>query len=323
MTPSLIRALALGLGLLSAAAAHAQGAWPSKPIRIVVPFAAGSFTDIAARVVGQELSTQLGQSVVVENKGGAGSTVGTDLVAKAPADGYTFLMTDNSFAVSSALYPKLPYVPARDLVQVTVVADGPAVMVARNGLPQKTLKDVLQEARSNPRKLSFGSGGQGSSAHLAMEALLMQSGAPMTHVPFRGIAAAMVEVVADRVDVAIGSVGSTSGHLREGRLQGLAVSGDARHPLFPNVPTFAEAGFPNYKMVYWFGLMAPAGTPAAVIDRLHKEVARAVAAPKVREVFTGAGVRPTSTTPAAFATLVREETALWSEVIKRADIKPE
>ncbi len=323
MTSSLLRQAAFALGLLGASVAQAQAPWPAKPIRIVVPFAAGSFTDTAARVVGQELSTQLGQSVVVENKGGAGSTVGTDLVAKAAPDGYTLLLTDNSFAVSSALYPKLPYVPARDLAQVSLVADAPAVLVARAGLPQKTLKDVLQEARANPRKLSFGSGGQGSSAHLAMEAWLTQNGAQMTHVPFRGIAAAMVEVVADRVDVAIGSVGSTSAYLKDGRLQGLAVSGDARHPLFPQVPTFAEAGFPGYRMMYWFGLMAPAGTPPAVVDRLQKEVARAVTAPKVREVFTTAGVRATSTTPAAFATLVRDETALWADVIKRTDIKPE
>jgi len=206
---------------------------------------------------------------------------------------------------------------------VSLLADAPAVLVARPGLPQKTLRDVIQEARKSPRKISFGSGGQGSSAHLAMEHLLSQNNVQMIHVPFKGIAAAMVEVIADRVDVAIGSVGSTSAHLKEGRLQGLAISGETRHPLLPNVPTFAEAGFGNYKMVYWFGLMAPGGTPAAVVERLQQEIARAVTAPKVREVFAAAGVRPTATTAAAFATLVREETAQWAELIKRSEIKPE
>ncbi|MEI7785970.1 MAG: tripartite tricarboxylate transporter substrate binding protein [Betaproteobacteria bacterium] len=320
MTQRILLSLAAGLAL--SAAAQAQ-TWPAKAIRIVVPFAAGSFTDTAARVVGQELSTQLGQPVLVENRGGGGSTVGTDLVAKAPADGYTLLVTDNSFAVSSGLYAKLPYNPAKDLAQVSLLADAPAVMVARPGLPQKTLRDVMQEARKAPRKLNFGSGGQGSSAHLAMEQLLTQNNVQMTHVPFRGIAAAMVEVMADRVDVAIGSVGSTSAQLKDGRLIGLAISGEARHPLLPAVPTFAEAGFPSYKMMYWFGMMAPGGTPAAVVERLQQEVARAVTMPKVREVFQAAGVRPTANTPAAFTSLVREETALWTELIKRTDIKPE
>jgi tripartite-type tricarboxylate transporter receptor subunit TctC len=316
-------AASMAASLTLSTAAQAQGAWPSKPIRIVVPFAAGSFTDTAARVVGQELSTQLGQPVLIENRGGGGSTVGTDLVAKAAADGYTLLVTDNSFAVSSGLYAKLPYNPAKDLMQVSLLADAPAVMVARPGLPQKTLREVMQEARKAPRKFTFGSGGQGSSAHLAMEQLLAQNNVQMTHIPFRGIAAAMVDVMADRVDVAIGSVGSTSAQLKDGRLHGLAISGDARHPLLPAVPTFAEAGFANYRMMYWFGMMAPGGTPAAVVERLQQEVARAVTTAKVREVFSAAGVRPTANTPAAFASLVREETALWTELIKRSDIKPE
>ena len=302
--------------------AQAQNAWPTKVIRFIVPFAAGSFTDTAARLIGSELTAQLGLTVIVENKGGAGSTLGTDLVAKAPPDGYTFLLTDNSFAVSSALYEKLPYAP-KDLVQVSLVADAPAVLVARLNLPTKTLKDTMRVAQSDPSKFTFGSGGQGSSAHLAMESFLMQNNSQMVHVPFKGIAAAVVDVAADRVDMAIGSVGSTSTYIRDGRLLGLAVTGDARQPLFPNVPTFAEAGYPNYKMKYWFGVMAPAGTPPAILDRMQKEIAKAVNAPKVREVFAGAGVRPVSTTSAAFTTLVKDETASWSEIIKRKDIKPQ
>ncbi len=302
--------------------AQAQSQWPTKVIRLVVPFAAGSFTDTAARLVGTELSAQLGQTVIVENKGGAGSTLGTDYVAKATPDGYTFLLTDNSFAVSSALYEKLPYAP-KDLVQVSLVADSPAVLVARPNLPTKTLKDTMRVAHIEPSKLTFGSGGQGSSAHLAMEGFLMQNNSQMVHIPFKGIAAAVVDVTADRVDLAIGSVGSTSNYIRDGRLLGLAVTGDTRQPLFPNVPTFAEAGFPNYKMKYWFGVMAPAGTSQAILDKMQKEIAKAVNAPRLREIFNNSGVRPLSTSSAAFTSLVKDETASWLEIIKRADIKPQ
>ncbi len=303
--------------------AHAQPApWPNKPIRVVVPFAPGSFTDTAARTVGAELTALLGQTVVVENKGGAGSTLGTDIVAKAAPDGYTFLVTDNSFAVSAALYDKLPYQP-KEIMQVSLLADAPAVLVGRPDLATKTLKETVEFGRANPGKLTFGSGGQGSSAQLAMEAFLLQNKVEMVHVPFKGIAAAMVDVAAGRVDIAIGSVGSTSGYIKDNRLIGLAVSGDARQAIFPNVPTFAEAGYPEYKMMYWFGMMAPAGTPPAIIDRMQKEIAKAVTAAKVKEVFGGAGVRATSTTPAAFTELVQNETALWADVIKRAKIKAE
>ncbi|MES2534780.1 MAG: tripartite tricarboxylate transporter substrate binding protein [Pseudomonadota bacterium] len=310
-----------GLISIPAQAQAPANPWPAKVIRIVVPFAAGSFTDTAARVVGAELSAQLGQTVIVENKGGAGSTLGTDTVAKAAPDGYTFLLTDNSFAVSTALYDKLPYSPTKDLVPVSLVADSPAILVGRPNLPNKTLKETMQAAGKTPAKLTFGSGGQGSSAHLAMEAFLTQNNVQMVHVPFKGIAAAIVDVAADRVDLAIGSVGSTSAYIKDGRLLGLAVSGDARQPLFPNVPTFAEAGYPNYKMKYWFGVMAPTGTPVAIVDRMQKEIAKAVTTQKVRDVFSGAGVRPTANSSSAFGAMVREETALWADVIKRADIK--
>lgn len=309
-------------GLTGEALAQSTATWPSKPIRVVVPFAPGSFTDTAARTVGQELTTLLGQTVVVENKGGAGSTLGTDIVAKSAPDGYTFLVTDNSFAVSAALYDKLPYQP-KEIIQVSLLADAPAVLVGRPDLPTKTLKETVEAARKSPGQMTFGSGGQGSSAHLAMETFLLQNNVKMVHVPFKGIAAAMIDVAAGRVDIAIGSVGSTSAYIKDKRLLGLAVSGDTRQAIFPEVPTFAEAGYPNYKMLYWFGMMAPAGTPPAIVDRMQKEIAKAVTAAKVKEVFGGAGVRAVSTTPAAFATIVQDETALWADVIKRAKIKTE
>jgi tripartite-type tricarboxylate transporter receptor subunit TctC len=323
-----IKTCVMALGAISLtlsgafSASHAQATWPTKSIRVVVPFAPGSFTDTAARTVGAELSKQLGQTVVVENKGGAGSTLGTDIVAKSAPDGYTFLVTDNSFAVSAALYAKLPYQP-KEIAQVSLLAEGPAVLVGRPTLPTQTLKETIAFAQANPGKLTFGSGGQGSSAHLAMEAFLMQNNAQLVHVPFKGIAAAMVDVAAGRLDIAIGSAGSTSAHIKNNRLLGLAVSGEKRHPNMPNVPTFAEAGFPGYKMMYWFGMMAPAGTPAPVMARMQKEISIAVASPKVQSVFNTAGVMPVSTTSAVFTELVQSEIKLWKDVIVRAKIKVE
>lgn len=311
-----------GMANSALASSFAASAWPTKPIRIVVPFGAGSFTDIAARTVGAELSAKLGQPIIIETKGGAGSTLGTDLVAKAAPDGHTFLVTDNSFAVSAALYEKLPYSP-KDIMQVSLLADAPAVLVARPGLAAKTLKEVVELARSQPDKLTFGSGGQGSSAQLAMEAFLLQNKIELVHVPFKGIAPALMEVAADRVDIAISSVGTASAYLKDNRLLGLAVSSEKRHPNIPNVPTFTEAGFSSYKMMYWFGMMAPAGTPPAIIDRMQKEIVKAVATQKVIDVFAATGVRAIATSPATFTKMVHSETTLWSEVITRAKIKPE
>ena len=309
-----------GLTHTTVASSPASPAWPTKPIRIVVPFEAGSFTGIAARTVGAELSVKLGQPIMVETIGGVGSTLGTELVAKAAPDGYTFLVTDNSFAVSSALFDKLPYSP-KDLVQVSLLADAPAVLVGRPGLSAKTLKEVVELARSNPGTLTFGSGGPGSSAQLAMEAFLLQNKLLLVHAPFKGISSALADVAADQVDLAISSVGTASAYIKDSRVLGLAVSSEKRHPSLPNVPTFIEAGFSSYKMMYWFGMMAPAGTPPAIIERMQKEIVKAVANPKVIEVFAATGVRAISTSPATFTKMVQSETTLWSEVITRAKIK--
>ncbi|WP_281971237.1 MULTISPECIES: tripartite tricarboxylate transporter substrate binding protein [unclassified Polynucleobacter] len=295
--------------------------WPNKVIKIVVPFAPGSFTDTAARVIGAEITKHTGQTVIIENKGGAGSTLGTDAVAKSAPDGYTFLLTDNSFAVSTALYEKLPYQPLKDITPVSLVADAPAVLVGRLNLPQKNLKEIVQAARSNPNGFNYGSGGIGSSAHLAMEAFLVQNNLKMTHIPFKGIASAIVDVVADRVDLAIGSVGSTAPFIRDGKLMGVAISGNQRHPLFPQVPTFAQAGFPNYKMTYWFGVLAPTGTPNDIIEKMHQEIVHAIQTPQVIEVFKNAGVNPTSNSPAEFSKMIRDESTMWSDIIKKSDIK--
>ena len=325
MVSKRIRTTLLGLtcALALSAQAQAQAPWPNKPVRIIVPFAAGSFTDTAARAIAQELSSELGQPFVVESRGGAGSTLGTDIVAKAAPDGYTLLVTDNSFAISAALYDKLPYDPVKDIVKISTVAESPAVLMVRQDLPAKNLKELVDFAIPQPKKLTYGSGGQGSSAHLGMELFYAGAQVEATHVPYKGIAAAFVDLIAGHIDTVVASAGSSAGHIRGGKVRGLAVTGKARHPLLPAVPTFAEAGFPDFNMTYWFGLMAPTGVPAPVLSRLQQGVARAVQQPKVIDAFTAAGARAVASTPAEFAKRVEDETRVWKGVITRAGVKPE
>ena len=314
-------ALAISLGV-GAMPAHSQ-TWPSKTVRIIVPFAAGSFTETAARAIGAELSNQTGQPFIIETRGGAGSTLGTDAVAKAAPDGHTLLFTDNSFAVSSALYAKLPYDPDKDIIKVSTAAEAPAVIMVRQDLAPKNLKELVELARKQPKGLTFGSGGQGSSAHLAVELFFSGVDAELTHVPYKGVAAAILDLIAGRIDVGLSSVGSAAQHIKGGRVRGLAVAGKERHPLLPEVPTFAEAGYPDYNMIYWFGFMAPGGTPPAVITQLQQGIAKAVEQPKVRDAFAGAGVRAVASQPAEFTRRVEDEARTWKRVISRAGIKTE
>jgi tripartite-type tricarboxylate transporter receptor subunit TctC len=309
----------LGLGLT----VSAQTTWPNKPVRIVVPFAAGSFTETAARAIGAELSNQLGQAFIVETKGGAGSTLGTDVVAKSAPDGYTLLLTDNSFAVSTALYPKLPYDPEKDLVKISTVAEAPAVMMVKSDAPYKSLKELVEHAQKTPKSLTYGSGGQGSSAHLAIELFFSGVNAELTHVPYKGVAAALLDLMAGRIDVGLSSAGSAAQHIKGGKLRGLAVVGKDRHPLIPEVPTFTEAGYGQYGMVYWFGLMAPANMPPAILSKLQQALAKAVEQPKVIEIFAATGARAVATSSADFTRKVDEEARVWKSVVTKAGIKVE
>ena len=310
---------ALGLAPLTV---RAQADWPNRPVRIIVPFAAGSFTENAARVVAAELHEQLGQPFIVETRGGAGSTIGTSAVAKAAADGYTLLFTDNSFMVSSALYPSLPYDPIKEIAQITPAAEAATMLLVRNDLPAPDLKALVALARTKPGDLNYGSGGLGSSAHLAVELFLGQADIRMTHVPYKGVAAALTEVAAGRIDVGLSSVGTAGAFVKGGRLRALAITGKSRHPEYPDVPTFAEAGFPDYTMTYVFGFMAPAGLPAAIFDRLHGAIRTAVSRPKVAQVFATSGAMPYATPSAEYQDLVRREIATWKTVIERAGVKP-
>lgn len=301
---------------------HAQ-AWPTKPLRIIVPFGPGAFTDVSARTLAAELTGQLGQPVIVDNRVGAGGTIGTEMVARAAPDGYTLLLSDNSFAISPALYSKLPYDPLKDFIHVSQIAESPSLMSGRIKLPAKTLKELVALARANPGKLTFGSGGQGSSAHLAMELFLNVAGIKMLHVPFKGVGPALAEAVADRIDVVVSSLAAGAPHIQNERTRGYAVSSQERHPILPGVPTYAEAGFPQYHMSYWWGIAAPAGTPRSVVARLNQEIARAAERPLLKDVFQKQGAVAVTSSPADHSRRVSDEIKTWKDIVARAGIKLE
>jgi tripartite-type tricarboxylate transporter receptor subunit TctC len=303
--------------------ALAQSGWPDRSLRIVVPFAPGSFTDISARLVANEMSGPLGQQVIVENRGGAGGTLGATAVVRSAPDGYTMLLTDNSLAISPGLYPNLPFDPLKDLQQVSQIATSPSILLVRPGLGPKTLAELVALAKQKPGEISFGSGGQGSSAHLAMELLLNVAGIRALHVPFRGVAAAIQEVIAGRVDMAIASLASGVAHVRSGALLGIAVSGDARNATLPDVPTFAQAGQPGYTMSYWWGIAVPSATPAPVVARLNREVVAACEKPALREAFARQAAVPVTSTPEAMSAFLTRDVALWKAVIARAGVRVE
>lgn len=314
--------LSAALGLL-ASPALAQPGWPGRPLRIIVPFAPGSFTDVSARLLGQELTEQLGQQVVVENRAGAGGTLGAQAVVRAAPDGLTLLLSDNSLAISPGLYPNLGFNPATDLIQISRIAESPSLLMVRTGLGPRSLADLIALARQRPGEITFGSGGQGSSAHLAMELMLGAAGIRGLHVPFRGVAAAIAEVIAGRVDMVIASLASGVAHVREGRMLGLGVTGRARSTLLPGVPTFAEAGLPAYDMNYWWGIAAPAGTPADIIARLNREIVAACQKPRLREAFAQSAAVAVTSTPEEMQRHLVEEIAVWRDVIARGNIRPE
>ncbi len=301
--------------------ASAQSAWPTKPVKIIVPFAPGAFTDSSARLLARELTEQLGQQVVVENKTGASGVIGVDFVAKSAPDGYTLLLAETSFAMTPALNPKLPFDPLKDLVAVSQIADATAVLMARDGLPVKSLKDLVALAKSKPNELSYGSAGTGSSSHLPIEHLLSLTGMKMLHVPFKGAAASLPELVAGRIDLVMSSVATGGPLIKAGKVFPLAVTGTQRSPVLPDTPTFAEAGYPDYRMSYWFGVFAPGGTPPEIVARLEREIARALTSQRLRESFAQQGALPIGSSSVDFSRLVAEQIKTWKQVVTVANIK--
>lgn len=311
--------LAAAAASLAAAAlpAAAQGAWPAKPVTIVVPFAAGGTTDILARVVGQALARELGTSVVVDNRAGAGGNIGASLAAKAPADGYTLFMgTVGTHAINASLYKKLPYDPVKDFAPLTRVAMVPNLLVANPGKPYKSVRELVAYAKANPGRVNFASSGSGSSIHLSGELFNALAKVEMVHVPYKGSAPAVTDLVAGQVDVMFDNMPSAIQHVRSGRLRPLAVTTAKRSPDLPDVPTIAEAGVPGYEATSWFGLYAPAATPAPVLARLHAGLVKVLADAEVRKKMDDQGAEPMSETPEQFAEFMRKETAKWAQVVK-------
>jgi tripartite-type tricarboxylate transporter receptor subunit TctC len=308
-------------GLALAAVAMPLGAfaqaYPAKPITIVVPFAAGGTTDILARVIGQALTKDLGQSVIVDNRAGAGGNIGAQFAAKSPADGYTLFMgTVGTHAINQSLYKKLPFDPIKDFAPLTRVAMVPNLLVANPAKPYKNVKELIAYAKANPGKVNFGSSGSGSSIHLSGELFKAMAKVDMVHVPYKGSAPAVTDLLGGQIDVMFDNMPSAIQHVRNGRLRPLAVTTARRSPELPDVPTVAEAGVPGYEATSWFGMFAPAGTPAPVVARLNAALAKVLADPEVKKKLAEQGAEPYSEKPEQFAEFIRQETAKWSKVVK-------
>jgi len=309
------RALAV-LALAASSLAFAQE-YPAKPIRFVVPYPAGGPLDTVARLLGQKVSASVKQPVIVEDKPGAGGNIGADLVAKAPPDGYTILMgAVATHAINPTLYAHIPYDAARDFAPVTQVASTPNVLVVNPALPVSNVREFIRYAKAHPGQLNFGSGSTGSAGHLAGELFDAMAGVKMVHVPYKGAAPAMQDLIAGRVQLMFDNFASASAQIEAGRVKALAVTTAKRSELAQELPTIAESGLPGFDINTWFGVFAPAGTPPAIIDRLHDEFVRALADPGVHEAMLKLGAEPVGSTPAQFAAYIRSEAAKYAKVIK-------
>lgn len=318
-----VRLAAIAGLVFAAAGAWAQPAWPTRPMRVVVPVVPGSFTDVVGRALAAEIAEASGQPAIVDNRPGAGTTIGASLVAKSAPDGHALLMTENSFSIAPALYRRtLPFDPLRDFQPVTLVAEAPTLWFVRNDAPMRSARDLVALARARPGELTFATGGNGTSSHLAAELFIDLNKLRMVHVPFKGVAASIGEVVAGRLDVGTSSIASAVTAVKAGRMRALAVTGRERNPLLPDVPTFAESGFPDYDMPIWFGLIGPAGIPAPLLERMHAVIAQAAQRPRPRELFASQGASAPLTPPAAFSKRVAAEIALWREVVPRVGAEP-
>lgn len=314
----------VGLAIAAAgSSAWAQAAaWPNKPIRLVVTFPAGGSSDAAARIVAPKLAERLGQAVTVDNKPGAGGGLGLDLVAKSPADGYTIVLASaGGLTANPSLYPNLAYSPSRDFAPVTLFGTSPFVLVANPALPANTAKELLALAKTQVGKLSYASGGNGTAMHLAGELLKSMTDSDILHVPYRGSAPAVVAVMAGDTSLAIADIASIQPLLKSGRFKVIGVMGKDRSALAPDMPTLAESGVPGYDAVGWFGILAPAGTPPAVLTRLNAEITAVLRLPEIRERFAAAALEPLPSTPDYMAQLMRTEAIKWAKVIKDSGAK--
>ena len=315
--------LALALaGLAGGAAAQAPADYPTRPIKVIVPFAPGGATDVLARMIGQKLAESWGQQVVVENRPGAGGNIGAEAGARAAADGYTLTLAAAGFmAVNPSLYAKLPYDPVRDFAPVALLVKAPLLLVVNPAVPARNTRELVEWARANPGRLTIGNGGQGTAQHLGGELFTSVAGIRAVHLPYKGSAPATTDLLAGVFEAQFDNMVTLLPHVKSGKLRALGVSSAARVPVLPDVPTIAESALPGFETGTWYGMVAPAATPPAVLDKLNREIARIVALPEVNERMIAMGLVPAVGPRAAFGVVIRSEIAQFGKLIRSAGIK--
>lgn len=314
----LLNGLMISLLAVLPLAGHAQpDAYPNKPIRLVVPAASGGPTEVTARLLGKKMQELLGQPVVIDAKPGGGGNIGAEIVARSPADGYTVLMaTIGTHAVNQSLYKKLAFDPVKDFAPVTQIVQYPLLLVVSSKVQANNVRELIDYAKANPGKLNRASGGSGTSMHLSGELFRSQAGVDMPHIPYKGSAPALTDLMGGQVDLMFDSMITALPHVKSGRLRALGVTGTKRSPALPDVPTIAEAALPGYSAVGWTGLVVPAGTPPAVIAKLHDAAVKALATPEIRDTFIAQAAEPVGSSPQQFAAFMRDETKKWAQAVK-------
>lgn len=311
-------ACALGAGLGAVAPVAQADTWPSKPITVIVPFPAGGGTDAFARPLMAQLSKQLGKQFVIDNRGGAGGTVGASIASKAAPDGYTVFIGGAHHAIAPSFYKKLDYDIEKDFIPVTVIAQPPQVVVVNPKVPASTLGELIGYARKNPGKLNYGSAGNGSSHHLAGELFKLQTRTFITHIPYKGAGPALSDLMAGQVDVVFDGLGSSAQHIRSGRIKALAVASNKRSAAFPNVPAAAEAGLPDYDVATWYAMWVPKGTPKEIVDKLYVEVEKALNTPEMKQIWLTNGSEIPAYTQEQFAQFQHAEIKRWAQVVQQS-----
>jgi tripartite-type tricarboxylate transporter receptor subunit TctC len=305
-----------------AAGGFAQS-YPTKPVRVVVPSSPGGGTDIIARILAPELAKRLGQQFVIDNRPGAGTMIGIEIVAKSPADGYVLLMTPSTLAINSALYKKVPYDPVRDFAPITELISSPSIIVVHPSVPVKTVKELIAFARARPGQMNYASAGTGTYPHMTMELFQSMAKVKMVHIPYKGTGPAMIDMLAGHTAVMAGTILSVMPYVRSGRLRALGITSKERSPVVPEIPTVSEAALPGFESVQWYGFLAPAKTPREIVVRLHAEAARILQQPETKSRFASDGADAVGDTPEDFTRFVQSELVKWAKVARDAGIKSE
>lgn len=319
--PALVACAGLALG--TTALAQNAADYPNRSVRFIVPYTPGAINDFVARLTAQKLSDAWGKQVVVDNRPGGGTLIGTDLVAKATPDGHTMLLVPTAFAINVSLYGKLPYDTVRDFATVTQIGTGPYLMVCSPQLPVKSVKDIVALAKAKPGTLSYASTGSGGSAHLMGELLKSAAGIDMQHIPYKGLAPGLTDVMSGQVSCTFGTMVAVNAHVKAGRLRAMALTGNVRSKAAPDVPTIAEAGYPDYHATGWWGVVVPAATPKPIIAKLHADIVRVTKQSDFRDKLEGQGVEIIGNTPAQFAKFINEEIVRWGKAVKLSGAKPD